>query len=385
MARGLLATDAVDLGVIAPARVRRFASCDLHQVRQWLVPAKETLGDDGLPAATQVRAIVEAVSEFGPDLVHVWGTETYWGLLTARELLKYPTLLDIQGLKGPIAKVFYGGLTLIEQLRCTGPKELLKRRTMHSDRRDFARWGTFEREIIRGHRFIGVQSAWVTAHVMAANPEARTYSVDLALRPPFYAQHPWRPAESPIVFCSAAYSAPFKGLHVAIRALELLRRRIPKARLRIAGAHQRSGVRQDGYVRWLNRMVSRLGLEDAVDWLGPLDAEQIAAELRHAGAAVIPTFIENCCAAAQEAMAIGTPVVASYAGGIPSLGSDGDCCLFFPPGDEVMCAHLLALVLTDSELALRLSRISRQVAVARNNPERIVQRQLEIYRHVLSG
>jgi hypothetical protein len=42
----------------------------------------------------------------------------------------------------------------------------------------------------------------------------------------------------------------------------------------------------------------------------------------------------------------------------------------------------LGRVLTDPKLALQLSSQSRQTAVARNNPKRIVQDQLEIYRQV---
>lgn len=385
LARALLDSGAVELGIIALGPVKHFARHDYGLVKQWLVPGRTSFTHGGLPPASLVKAIVAAVKEFCPDLVHVWGTEAFWGLLPARGLLAYPSLLEMQGLKAEIAKVFCGGLTLQEQFRCTGIKELLKRRTMHADRRDFARWGTHEEEIIRGHRFVDVQSSWVVAHVAALNQAARLCSVDLALRQPFYDADAWQSPGRPTLFCTAAHPVPYKGLHVAIRALGLLRKRIPDVRLRIAGPHQRLGIRQSGYMRWVNRMIRELGLTDAIQWLGPLSAEQIVVELKNAAAAVIPSFIENCCTAMQEAMAIGTPVVVSYAGGIPSLGKDEDSCLFFPTGDEAMCAYQLERVLTDETLALRLSQESRKIAAIRNDRQRIVQRQLEIYRQVLQG
>jgi glycosyltransferase involved in cell wall biosynthesis len=385
MARGLLDSNAIELGVIATGPVRQVTRQDWHQVKLWLVPDHAKLGRDGLPSAATVRSIIAAVDEYSPNLVHTWGVEAYWGLLPGRGLLKYPSLLEIQGLKGEIARVFCGGLTQRERFGCIGIKEVLKRRTMDSDRRDLARWGLYEAEIIRGHRFIDVQSSWATAHVSALNPAARLFQTDLALRRPFYDGVPWQPPGRPIVFCTAAYTSPFKALHVAVRALALLKRRIPGARLRIAGAHQRVGVRQDGYMRWIDRMIRQMGLVDAVEWLGPLDAEQIVAELGNAAAVVIPTFIENCCTAMQEAMAVGTPVVVSYVGGIPSLGKDEESCLFFPPGDEAMCAYQLERVLTDKELALSLSRESRRIGIVRNDRQRVVHRQLEIYRQVLEA
>ncbi|MDR3414061.1 MAG: glycosyltransferase family 4 protein [Formivibrio sp.] len=382
MARGLLNSGAVELGIIAFGPVKQFTRRDQRQVKQWLVPSGSPLVRNGLPSATMVKSIIEAVKEFSPDLIHTWGTESFWGLLSSRGLLPYPSLLEIQGLKGQYAKVFYGGLTLLEQLRCIGIKELLKRQTMHSYQRDFARWGIFEAEIIRGHQFIDVQSSWVAAHVTALNPAAHQFPVDLILRQSFYGAKPWQPTARPNLFCSASGPVPYKGLHVAVRALARLRKRIPGARLRIAGSHQRVGIRQEGYIRWLNRMIPQLGLTDAVEWLGPLNAEQIVTELQTAAAMVIPTFIETYCVAFVEAMAIGTPVVVSYVGGVPSLGKDEETCLFFPAGDEAMCAYQLERVLTDESLAISLSRESRKIALVRNDHSRIVQRQLDIYREI---
>jgi glycosyltransferase involved in cell wall biosynthesis len=131
-------------------------------------------------------------------------------------------------------------------------------------------------------------------------------------------------------------------------------------------------------------MIRRLDLTNSIDWLGPLNADQIVAELKNAPATVIPTFIESSCAAMQEAMTIGSPVVVSYVGGLPSLGKDGETCLFFPPGDEAMCACQMERAWTDRELAQRLSRESRKIAAIRNDRQRIIGRQLEIYRQVLS-
>jgi glycosyltransferase involved in cell wall biosynthesis len=383
MARGLLDSGSVELGIIVSGPVKQVTRSDYRQVKQWLVPNKSRMGHDGLPTDSVVSSIVTAVNEFSPDLVHVWGTESSWGLLTSRGLLMYPTLLEMQGIKGQIAKVFYGGLTLSEQLRCIGIKEVLKRRTMHSDRRDFARWGAYEEEIIRGHRYVDIQSMWVSAQVKAINPAACLFPVELALRQPFYETDGWQSPDLPFIFCTAAYTSPFKGLHVAIRALALLRKRIPEARLRIAGAHQRPGIRQEGYMRWINRMIRHLDLDHAVDWMGPLSADQIVAELKHAAAVVIPTFTETYCMALAEAMMVGTPTAVAYTGGTGYLGKDDESCLFFPLGDEAMCAYQLERILTDKDLAMRLSQASRQIAVVRNDRKQIVQRQLKIYRQVV--
>jgi glycosyltransferase involved in cell wall biosynthesis len=382
MARGLLDSDAVELGIIAPGNVKQFTRSDYRQVRQWIYPANAVLDRDHLPSSSLLRSIVAAVEDFAPDLIHHWGTEGFWGLLSARGLLKQTALLEIQGIKGLCVDDFYGGLTFSERLRCIGIKEILKCRTMRSDRCDFARWGIVEDEIIRGHRFVDVHSNWVRSHIETLKPGARLFWTDRILRAPFYTADCWEAHDRPTLFCTAAYSSPFKGLHVAIRALGLLRKRFPGVRLRIAGAHQRSGIRQDGYMRWIGRLIRQLKLDESVEWLGPLNAEQLVPELRNAAAAVIPTFVESYCVAFVEAMSIGLPVAVAYTGGTGHLGKDEETCLFFVPGDEAMCAYQLERLLTNRELALRLSQESRKIASVRNDSRRIVEQQLEIYRQV---
>jgi glycosyltransferase involved in cell wall biosynthesis len=386
MARGLLDSDAVELGIIAPGPVNAFTQSDYRQVRQWIFPASTALCRDHLPPRSLVRSIVSAVEDFSPDVVHHWGIENFWGLLSARGLLNFPSVLRMQGAKGEYSKIYCGGLTWREQIGSIGVKEILKRRTMHAGQREFARWGAVEREIMRGHRFVEVESDWIAAIVKNANPDARLFSIDPLLREPFYEDSEgWRCGSKPTFFCTAAYPVPYKGLHVAIRALEILRKTATEARLRIAGTHQRPGVRQDGYVRWLNRMIEQKGLTGAIDWLGPLDAGRIVEEIKDAAATVIPTYIESSCAAMQEAMYLGCPVVISYVGGLPSIGRDEENCLFFPPGDELMCAHRMERLLVDRKLALRLSQESRKLAVVRNDRRKNVEKQLEIYRQVADG
>lgn len=384
MARGLMDAGGIQMGIVSNAPVENMTRRDYRDVCQWLVPEGRSGNGNGLSSISVVRDITGACDAFSPDLIHVWGSEGYWGLLTARQLLRHPALLEMQGLKFAIADVFYGGLSFTDRLHCIGVKEVLKRRAMYHDRRDFERWGIREREIIRGHRFIDVQSSWMAAKIHGINPNARLFKADLALRTEFEHAIPWQPTGHPVVFTTSAYPAPFKGLHIAIRAVAELRQRCPRARLRIAGPHQRVGIRQEGYVRWLKALAREVGMEEHVEWLGILSAEQIVQELQTAGAALIPTFVESYCVAMAEAMQVGTPTVAAFTGGTAHLGRDEETCLFFPPGDSAMCAFQLERVMKDNELAVRLSKQSREAAVARHDRKTLVQRQIETYRQVLA-
>jgi glycosyltransferase involved in cell wall biosynthesis len=385
MAQALTRSGEVELGNIAQGKVARCTRKDCGTIRQWVIPSRP-IGRDGLPPKSVIAEISQAIDEFAPDLVHIWGTESYWGLLTARGLIRVPALLEMQGLKGAIARVFAGGLTWEEQLRCIGPKEIIKRSTVFRQRKQFARWGRFEQEIIRGHQWITTQSDWIRAWVKSINPGCQFFHNDLALNSAFYSDF-WRlpVTDQKIIFCSAAYPVPYKGLHVAIRAIAVLKRRLTNIKLHIAGAHQRQGLRQEGYVAWLNRQVKELGVQDEVVWLGALTASQIVEQMRLASAMVLPTFIENCSTAMQEAMMFGIPLVVSYVGGLPSLARDKESALFFPAGDAEMCAYQLERLLTDRALAERIGKGAREIALDRNDPERIVRNQIDIYSNIIES
>jgi glycosyltransferase involved in cell wall biosynthesis len=382
-AQRLVQSGEIELGNIGLGAASAITRQDFGPIKQWVVPSATKLNHDGLPSGDIVSAIVRAVNEFDPDIVHVWGTESFLGLLTARKFLTGRALLETQGLKFAIAKVFNGDLSLGEQGSCAGFKEIVRSATGRHIRKEFENWGRLEKEMIDRHQFITVQTEWLEAQVRQYNDKGQIFRNEFMLRDQFYSSSAWKYSGNPIIFCTAAYPAPFKGLHVAARALSIMKKRIPSIQLRIAGAHQRKGLHQDGYIAWVNREIFRLGIEENVTWLGPLSAPQIIDELLASSAAVIPSFIEGYCLGLAEAMMVGTPAVASFVGGIPCIARDDESALFFPPGDAAMCAHQLMKVISNNNLAIRLSQTGRTLALTRNNREAIQRTQMAIYRRIV--
>jgi glycosyltransferase involved in cell wall biosynthesis len=386
MARGLLDAKQIELGIITFGLVTHLTRRDYGQVNQWIVPARRSEGSNGLPPRSIVDGLVSACHSFSPDLIHVWGTESFWGLLPSRDLLQVPSVLTLQGVRKRIVPCYNGGLTGSERLACIGVKEIIKAMMLRKGGKSSCEeWGPFEAEIMAGHRWAICQTPWQEAQMACNRPDASMFHLDLPLRNPFEQSEGWKPyAGEPRIFCCASHWPPYKGLHVAVRSLALLKRRFPNVQLRIGGDKGKKGIFRDGYHRWLDRLVHKLGLGKNVQWLGSLTAAQIADELRNSSVALIPTFIESYCMVFAEAMRIGTPTVVSYTGGTAYLGKDEESCLFFVPGDEAMCASQLARALSDRDLAARLSLASRQIAAQRHDLAKIVQEQLSIYRHVLS-
>jgi glycosyltransferase involved in cell wall biosynthesis len=385
MANSLDATGEIVLGIVAIGECRSVINQNCGNIKQWLVPRNIRISRDGLPPSELLGELQEITKSFNPDIINIWGTEYYFGLLTARGHLNYPAILTLQGVKYRIASCYEGCMTKSERQASRGLMEVLLGTSIEKQKSLLKKWEPFEKEIMAGHDWSICQTPWQEAQIKSQNSNADVFRLDLPLRSVFERANVWKgPADTVRLFCSAPYVTPAKGLHVAVRALAILKRRFPAIQLRIAGMMPSAGIKRDGYLHWLAGEIYQLGLDDNICWLGRLSDDQIADELSNASVMVIPTFIESYCMALAEAMRIGIPTVVSYTGGTAYLGKDEETCLFFPPGDDAMCAYQLDRVLTNQQLALRLSRRSKEIALIRNDRKRLVQQQLDIYDQVLS-
>jgi glycosyltransferase involved in cell wall biosynthesis len=159
-----------------------------------------------------------------------------------------------------------------------------------------------------------------------------------------------------------------RGQDVAIRALALIRGRVPDARLAIVGESHPRPADQD-YARELRGLVSRLGLADAVIFAGQEQSGQGMAAMAdvYAAADVVVNparFAEPFGRVAPEALVAGRPVVATRVGGVPEVLRAGTDALLVAPEDPAALAGAVVGLLEDPELARRLVQHGRTRVLA---------------------
>lgn len=161
-----------------------------------------------------------------------------------------------------------------------------------------------------------------------------------------------------------------KNHRLAIEALAL----IPDAALVIFGEGPLRGA--------LERRSREVGVEDRVLLAGARkDARAIVAA---ADALVMPSNWEGLPLTALEALAAGTPVVATAVRGIRELMTHDENCLVVPAGDARALAEALNSVLSDPVLRDKLTAAGRQLASAYSE-EAMVTRFLELYERLAQG
>lgn len=187
------------------------------------------------------------------------------------------------------------------------------------------------------------------------------------------------PVAPRVVFvASLARATRYKGLADLLRAVAVLRRRIPTIHLDVVG----DGSLTPEY----QRLSARLGIDGHVTFTGRLEGEALAAAYRRARVLALPTSYDSFPTVLVEAMASGRPVVTTPVGGIPSLVRHGHNGLLVEPGDGEGLVRAIEAVLTDDGLARRLGAAGGELVVGELSWERQADRTAAVFeRAVRSG
>jgi glycosyltransferase involved in cell wall biosynthesis len=125
--------------------------------------------------------------------------------------------------------------------------------------------------------------------------------------------------------------------------------------------------------RALEQRAHELGLNGRARFLGQQQSREVLELFRAADAAVLSSSWENFPHAVVEALAVGTPVIATTVGGVGEVVHDGRNGLLVPPGDPDAFAAAVRRFFSDQGLRERM-RAAAAESVDAYSPERVFER-----------
>jgi glycosyltransferase involved in cell wall biosynthesis len=158
--------------------------------------------------------------------------------------------------------------------------------------------------------------------------------------------HPGPKARSPTILYLGRL-APYKSVDVLIRGFDIVRRRVPGARLVIAGSGEDA--------RRLQELTSKLHLSNTVDFVGHVTDSGKIALLQSAWVFVNPSLVEGWGITTIEANACGTPVVGSNVSGLRDSIRPPRTGYLTPHGDHEALADRITELLTDHDQRASMS------------------------------
>ena len=177
-----------------------------------------------------------------------------------------------------------------------------------------------------------------------------------------------------VAMCSA--DVPLKGLHVVLRAMHALPPDVPADLI---------GVTKPTQGGTTEKLVAELGIGWRVRFVSGLSEQAVATLLASADVMVVPSLYEGFSLPAAEAMACGTPLIASDAGALPEVvGRDGLSAALVPPGDVAALAQALADLLADPARRAAMGANARRRAVERLSWTATARASVEVYRQEIA-
>ncbi|MBD0349107.1 MAG: glycosyltransferase family 4 protein [Thermoleophilia bacterium] len=261
----------------------------------------------GLEYAPSAARLVRRVRALRPDVVHV-----QW-LGAAR--------LDIHWLRRLVGRY---------------PLVLTAHDVVPRQERNMQAWG----EVLAGADRVVVHSNRARERLVALGvaPE-RLVRIPHAVFDAAAPERPERPSGATLLFFGLIRE--YKGLAELIEALPAIARRIPGARLVVAGDPVDP-------VEPLRRRASELGVVDRIDWrLGFLADEEIAPLMRDSTLVVLPYRQIDSSGVLATALGHGRPVVVSDVGALPDPVHDFGAGRVVPPNDPGSLAEACAELLAD--------------------------------------
>ena len=337
---------------------------------------------------TLERTALKIIEDFKPDMIHSFGSEYPHTLSFARAWNKPEKfLIGLQGIMRACTEAYCGGLDE-KIVNASTFRDIIKKDNIAAARDKFAKRAEFEEKAIKLAGHVAGRTEFDKNESLKMNPQAKYHYMGETMRSEFY-EGSWNEdsLDGHVIFVSQA-DYPLKGFHVLLEAMPAVLKRFPDAKICVAGnsitnySTIKEKLKICNYGKYLRSLMEKNNLLDKVSVLGRLSAEQMKQQYLRSSVYVCTSFVENSPNSVGEAMLLGTPVIATETGGIPSLAEKDKEALFVRVGDCKELSDAIIRLFENRELAISVSKAARERARINHDADKNYNSLMEIYKKI---
>jgi glycosyltransferase involved in cell wall biosynthesis len=154
-----------------------------------------------------------------------------------------------------------------------------------------------------------------------------------------------------------------KGIHYLVEAIPQVVSQFQQVHFVIIGDDTNTAKGGTSVLTELKQALRRSNCEKYVTFIDRIALTDLPKYYRSADISIVPSVYDNSPYTCLEAMACGTPVIGSSAGGTKEYVVDGESGIIIPPRDSAAITRALVKLLSDDEERRRLSKNARKRAV----------------------
>ena len=323
----------------------------------------------------EIESLVKLINEIEPDLIHIHGTEENFGLI--QEKVSVPVIISIQGLLCSISEKFFTGIPSDVTKRFENFKYKFFLKTASYSYLTLKRKVERERRILFNCKHILGRTEFDQLITRSLAPNSKYYIGQEILRSSFYNNPEWnKPSfNQKICIVSIIGDNSYKGIETILKTSLIL-----KMFLNYDFEWKIAGINKNSYFlsiseAWLKLKHEKLNIVT----LGSINESEIYTLLISSDIYCQVSHIENSPNSLCEAMMIGMPCIASFAGGTSSILENGKEGILYQDGDPYILSGAILHISTNFEQAKRFGHNARKRAISRHNPRHIIENLINIY------
>ena len=320
---------------------------------------------------------LKVIEQFKPDLIHIFGTEQAFGLLI--ENTKIPVVVQIQGNLNVIKKKWFGGFGDFDIFRYSNIFLFIHAYSLWHDYFLLAKKAKRELIVFKNCKFFLGRTEWDKRITKALSDNGKYFHCDEIMRKEFYSNQWFNPQKPNIILFSTLNPSLYKGLDMILNVASLLKSKLKQnIEWRIAGI-----TNDDEIVKITEKSLKKKFDLNNIFFLGSLDAKSLINNLLQSNCYIHTSHIENSPNSVCEAMLLGMPVIATYAGGTPSIIQNGENGILVQSGDPFVLTGAILEILENHDFAIQLGENARKKSLLRHDPKVVSLDLLDIYNHIL--
>jgi len=330
-----------------------------------------------------LQQYLEIINKVQPDIIHIHGTENPFGCIIPQ--VNAPVVVSIQGNITVYQHKFFAGLGKgYAKKKYAGSKLInnLLQKSFYENYKGMEKMKERELKNLKATQYVLGRTDWDKRLSMMMTTNARYFQSEEMMREVFHHTKWMRNSpgiEEPFIIHSTTGNGFYKGFETICEAVQLLHNKIEFLfEWRVAGLSDTSSL-----VKVVKEKMGKAYPKSGLILMGSLSEEALAVKLTEAHVFVTASHIENSPNSLCEAMLIGMPCIATFAGGTGSMIQDRQEGILIQDGDPWVMAGAIVEMAYSFEVAIGMGAKARLRALKRHDKDGIVTQLLDIYQTVI--
>lgn len=312
------------------------------------------------------RSVRDVIDRINPDVIQIWGTETWLSNAVSKCQTRAPQIIFLQGLLG-VHKRYLDGYFGIHS---EDKRYVAIKNPMVWARSAFRKWGflrqaEIEKETICNCKNVILDSDFARAYCSSIGSEVRCFQ-HVLMPNKLFQNREWKLEQCRKHSIFTVYgSSAEKGTHNLLKAVAIVKRSYPDVSVNIPGVYEldTQGALQPGkkgsFNNVLYNMIHDYGLVENVHFTGRLNVDKMAENLAMCHLFVNPSCMEVHALSLREAMVEGVPCISAQCGSVAEYLKHRKTGLIYRYEEYETLAYYINMVFSSNDLAKQLSHNAR--------------------------